>query len=84
MIALAVIYMVISLSVYLAMFVWLSKPRHRHPEMREVKPGESLLTLKFHGSPSSLRPEQHPDCGFAKFLADRDSRDGNNDGPRAE
>jgi hypothetical protein len=76
MIALAVVYMVLSLTVYLAMFVWLSKPRHRHPEMQEVKPGESLLTLKFHGSPSSLRPEQHPDLGFAEFLANRDSNFG--------
>ena len=41
--------------------------------MKQVKPGESLLTLKFHGPPSTSNSEQHPDLGFAEFLANRDS-----------
>ena len=72
---LVVIYMTALLAVYTWMFLWLSKQNRQHPEMREVKAGESLLTMKYHGSLRALRPEQHPDYGFAKFLADRGSSD---------
>jgi hypothetical protein len=80
MIILVVIYMIALLAVYTWMFLWLSKQNRQHPEMREVKAGESLLTMKYHGSLRSLRtlrPEQHPDLGFSEFLANRDS--GNRD-----
>lgn len=84
MITIVVIYMIASLAVYTWMFLWLSKQNRQHPEMREVKAGESLLTMKYHGSLRALRPEQHPDYGFAKFLADRGSSDRDPDGPRVE
>lgn len=74
---LVVIYMTALLAVYTWMFLWLSKQNRQHPEMREVKAGESLLTMKYHGSLRALRPEQHPDLGFSEFLANRDS--GNRD-----
>jgi hypothetical protein len=77
MIILVVIYMTALLAVYTWMFLWLSKQNRQHPEMREVKAGESLLTMKYHGSLRALRPEQHPDLGFSEFLANRDS--GNRD-----
>ena len=77
MIAFVVIYIVALLAVYTWMFLWLSKQNRQHPEMREVKAGESLLTMKYHGSLRALRPEQHPDLGFSEFLANRDS--GNRD-----
>jgi Flp pilus assembly protein TadB len=77
MIILVVIYMTALLAVYTWMFLWLSKQNRQHPEMEEVKAGESLLTMKYHGSLRALRPEQHPDLGFAEFLANRDS--GNRD-----
>jgi hypothetical protein len=57
------------------MFLWLSKQNRQHPEMEEVKAGESLLTMKYHGSLRALRPEQHPDLGFRIFLANRGSSD---------
>jgi Flp pilus assembly protein TadB len=74
---LVVIYMTALLAVYTWMFLWLSKQNRQHPEMREVKAGESLLTMKYHGSLRAPRPEQHPDLGFSEFLANRDS--GNRD-----
>jgi Flp pilus assembly protein TadB len=77
MIILVVVYMTALLAVYTWMFLWLSKQNRQHPEMREVKAGESLLTMKYHGSLRALRPEQHPDLGFSEFLANRDS--GNRD-----
>jgi hypothetical protein len=77
MIILVVIYMTALLAVYTWMFLWLSRQNRQHPEMREVKAGESLLTMKYHGSLRALRPEQHPDLGFSEFLANRDS--GNRD-----
>ena len=73
MIVLAAIYMVFSLIVYLGMFVWLSKPRSTHPEMKEVRTNDPLLVVKFDGTLSTSGPEQHPDLGFAEFLANRDS-----------
>ena len=81
MIILVVIYMTALLAVYTWMFLWLSKQNRQHPEMREVKAGESLLTMKYHGSLRALRPEQHPDLGFSEFLANRGTGNGNNDSP---
>jgi hypothetical protein len=82
MIVITVVYVLLSVAIYGWMFRTLpkvslgSKTQHTHPEMKQVKPGESLLTLKFHGPPSTSNSEQHPDLGFAKFLANRDSNFG--------
>jgi hypothetical protein len=81
MIAFVVIYMTISLSVYWAMFVWLSKPKSCHPEMREVRPNDRLLVVKFDDSSRASGSEQHLDLGFSEFLANRGPSDGNNDHP---
>jgi hypothetical protein len=77
------VYLVVSLTIYVKLFQFIQrqskglKTESTHLEMREVKAGESLLTMKYHGSLRALRPEQHPDLGFSEFLANRDS--GNRD-----
>ena len=79
----SLIYLAISLTVYMAMFRFIlrqgkeTKAQYQHPEMKEVRPGDPLLVVKFDGTPSASGLEQHPDCGFAKFLANRDSGDRN-------
>jgi hypothetical protein len=63
------------------MFLWLSKPKHQHPEMRKVKPNEPLLVVRFDGTPGTSGPEQHSDLGFSEFLANRGPGNGDNDNP---
>ena len=84
----ALIYLTISLIVYMAMFRFIlkqgkeTKTQYQHPEMKEVRPGDPLLVVNFDGPPRSLRSEQSSDLGFAQFLADRGSGDGDNDHSR--
>ena len=81
----ALIYLTISLIVYMGMFHFIlrqgkeTKTQYQHPEMKEVRPGDPLLVVKFDGPPRSLRPEQSDNLGFNQFLANRDSGNRNND-----
>jgi len=81
----ALIYLTISLIVYMAMFRFIlrqgkeTKTQYQHPEMKEVRPGDPLLVVKFDGPPSTLRPEQSPDLGWNEFLANRNSGNRDND-----
>jgi hypothetical protein len=80
------IYLIVSVVVYIEMFRFLqrqskdSKTQNTHPEMREVRPNDPLLVVKFDGPPRSSGSEQSGDLGFHEFLAnrgtgDRDSHD---------
>ncbi len=81
------VYLVVSIVVYVKLFQFIqrqskdSKTQNPHPEMREVRPNDPLLVVKFDGSPRSSGSEQHPDLGFNEFLANRGTSDGNNDSP---
>jgi hypothetical protein len=73
------VYLTVSIVIYVEMFKFIQRQSLRpktfdgHPEMQQVKPSESLLVVNFDGPPSTLPSEQHPDLGFAEFLANRDS-----------
>lgn len=79
------IYLIVSIVIYVEMFRFLqrqskdSKTQNIHPEMREVRPDDPLLVVKFDGPPRSPGSEQPGNLGFNEFLANRGSGDGNND-----
>ena len=72
----ALVYLAISLIVYMAMFRFILRQgkgintKYQHPEMKEVRPGDPLLVIKFDGPPDSIRTRQPDDLGFSQFLAD--------------
>jgi hypothetical protein len=81
------IYLIVSIVIYVKLFQFIqrqskdSKTQNTHPEMREVRPNDPLLVVKFDGPPRSSGSEQRPDCGFSEFLANRGTGNGNNDSP---
>ena len=81
------VYLIVSIVIYVEMFRFLQrqsngfKTQHTHPEMREVRPNDPLLVVKFDGTPRTPGSEQSGDLGFSKFLTNRGSGDGNNDSP---
>jgi hypothetical protein len=81
------VYLVVSIVIYVKLFQFIqrqskdSKTQSSHPEMREVRPNDPLLVVKFDGSPRTPGSEQHPDLGFNEFLANRGTSDGNHDSP---
>jgi hypothetical protein len=81
------VYLVVSIVIYVKLFQFIQrqskgfKTQNTHPEMREVRPNDPLLVVKFDGPPRSSGSEQHPDLGFNEFLANRGTGNGNNDSP---
>jgi hypothetical protein len=72
-----------------AFFVWVlngarfkrlhSKTINRHPEMAEVRQTDPLLVVRFDERSSSDSTERPADLGFARFLADNGSYNGDSD-----
>jgi hypothetical protein len=81
------VYLVVSLTIYVKLFQFIQrqskgfKTESTHLEMREVRPNDPLLVVKFDGPPCTPGSEQSGDLGFHEFLANRGTGNGNNDSP---
>jgi hypothetical protein len=79
------IYLIVSIVIYVKLFQFIQrqskgfKTQSNHPEMREVRPSDPLLLVKFDGSPRTPGFEQSGDLGFHEFLANRGTGDRNHD-----
>ena len=77
---LVLIAVVTYVCISLVTFGWMlasygSKTKNAHPEMKEVRPNDSLLVVSFNGPLRSRDAQQSPDLGFAKFIADHPPSD---------
>lgn len=83
------IFVLVYVIVSAVLFVWVmsgarfkrlhSKTISNHPEMAEVRRTDPLLVVNFDGPPRSRGDEQSGDLGFARFLADHGTSDGDHD-----
>lgn len=78
-------YLIVSVIVYVWAFRFILqqdkgfKTYDVHPEMKEVRPDDPLLTIHFDGSSSAPSSDESPDLGFSRFLADHGAHDWDND-----
>ena len=56
-----------------------SKTINRHPEMEEVRRTDPLLVVRFDDPSCENGNGESPDCGFARFIADRGPDSGDRD-----